>query len=357
MATEANHELLVNAKTVLGSSTAVPTTPGASVTGLTTTNVRQPTQTVNTILKAANPDRYGLSIFNNSTANLFIKLGASAAIGAGVESFTKRLAQNQSWKVPFGYTGRVDAIWDAVDATGEALLFEQFGGLSPFLVTGLQAWLRADQGVTNPGGGCPAWTDHSGMNRNLVQATAARQFTHTASIINGQPAMVPGIAADDRFMSFTAWTAPSKPSIYAVVRFRTSVNYQIFMYAPGTNLSGMYFGGQAPDPENKPFVYTNAPVAAQPTALTNLTNYLLKWAWDDTTETAYTRVNNSAQVSAISGVGFTSGTFNTLGFDPALVNSQDIFSDIGEIIIYDHLLSAAEETLLWSYINARYAIF
>lgn len=123
MATEVNQETLVNVKTILGSTTSVPTTSGPG--GSTTSSVtRVATNTASVTLKAANTSRRGLAIENNSTSNLFIKLGATASITAGSESFTVRLPIHGYYEVPAGYTGIVDGIWDAADATGEALITE-----------------------------------------------------------------------------------------------------------------------------------------------------------------------------------------------------------------------------------------
>lgn len=72
----------------------------------------------NVTLKASNAGRYGLSIYNDSTANLFVKLGATAS----ATSFTQKVAGGGAYEVPFGYTGIVDGIWES--ATGAARVTE-----------------------------------------------------------------------------------------------------------------------------------------------------------------------------------------------------------------------------------------
>jgi hypothetical protein len=99
---------------------SAPGAGGASTSAVT----RVATNVANVTLKALNAARIGLCIQNNSTTNLFLKLGATAAIGAGVESFTVRMVPNAYYEVPYGYTGIVDGIWDGADATGEALVTE-----------------------------------------------------------------------------------------------------------------------------------------------------------------------------------------------------------------------------------------
>lgn len=69
-------------------------------------------------LKAANGDRLGLVIYNDSTANLFVKLGVTAS----ATSFTHKMAGGGMYEVPFSYVGVVDAIWDV--ANGAARVTE-----------------------------------------------------------------------------------------------------------------------------------------------------------------------------------------------------------------------------------------
>jgi hypothetical protein len=362
MATELQGELLINLKTAFGSTVALPVTGSLGTTpvttGITDTTVRQPAQTVNTILKASNPNRVGLVIYNNSTANMFVKLGATADIGAGTESYTRKLPPAGYFEIPFFYTGRVDAIWDAADATGEALLFERFTGISPLSITGCLDWHEADQGVTNPGGAVSAWTDHSGANHNLDQTTGANQPSQVAAIINGMPVVRFGPPpGTDAFMNWTPnWAGPNISTVLAVIRMRTTASYQAFMFRNAE--ASLYLGTTAGDGfANRPTVYTNAPTAQWTADLVDTTSYLIKWGADGATETCYTQVNNAAEVSAVSGLAFDGGIMMTIGLDPLISAAQDLISDLALLAIYDHILTAGELTTFWSYVNSRYAIF
>lgn len=105
---------------VVGVVATAPGEGGASTSAVT----RVATAIINTTLLALNANRIGAAFYNNSTANLFLKLGATASIGAGTESYTVRLVPNAYYEVPFGYTGIIDGIWDAADATGEVVVTE-----------------------------------------------------------------------------------------------------------------------------------------------------------------------------------------------------------------------------------------
>ena len=104
-------------------STPIPTIPGAGGASATATT-RVATNVASATLLSANTARVGGSIFNNSTVNLFIKYGTTASITAGSESYRTRITPFGRHQIESGYTGRIDAISDAADATGEAVINE-----------------------------------------------------------------------------------------------------------------------------------------------------------------------------------------------------------------------------------------
>jgi hypothetical protein len=69
-------------------------------------------------LLTANSARKGTTIWNNSTANLFVELGETATTSV----FTARLGAGGYYEVPFSYIGAISGIWDAVN--GSALVRE-----------------------------------------------------------------------------------------------------------------------------------------------------------------------------------------------------------------------------------------
>lgn len=70
------------------------------------------------VILAANSNRKGATIWNESTANLFIEFGATASTIA----FTAKLTAGGYYEVPFYYTGVISGIWAA--ANGNALVRE-----------------------------------------------------------------------------------------------------------------------------------------------------------------------------------------------------------------------------------------
>ncbi|MDM9582320.1 hypothetical protein [Nostoc sp. GT001] len=86
------------------SGTSTPTTVASSATSVT--------------ILAANSNRKGATVWNESTAILFIEFGATATTSA----FTAKLFAGGYYEVPFNYTGVISGIWSAVN--GNALVRE-----------------------------------------------------------------------------------------------------------------------------------------------------------------------------------------------------------------------------------------
>jgi hypothetical protein len=72
----------------------------------------------NVTLLASNASRLGATVYNDSTAVLYLKLGATAS----TSSYTIPLLPADYFEVPFGYTGIIDGIW--ASANGNARITE-----------------------------------------------------------------------------------------------------------------------------------------------------------------------------------------------------------------------------------------
>lgn len=70
-------------------------------------------------LLAANDNRTGASIQNNSSEALYVKLGSTAT----ASDFTIKLFQDDYFEVPYGYTGIITGIW-ANNSSGQAQVTE-----------------------------------------------------------------------------------------------------------------------------------------------------------------------------------------------------------------------------------------
>jgi len=98
----------------------------ADLAGRTLVSMRTPTATLSNVagsaasvtILAANSNRTGATIVNDSTAILYLKFGATAS----TSSYTVKMVADAYYEVPFGYSGVIDGIW--ASATGNARVTE-----------------------------------------------------------------------------------------------------------------------------------------------------------------------------------------------------------------------------------------
>ena len=63
------------------------------------------------VLLPSNSSRLGATVYNDSNALLYIKLGVTAS----TTDYTIKLFPQSYWEVPFGYTVEIDGIWASVN--------------------------------------------------------------------------------------------------------------------------------------------------------------------------------------------------------------------------------------------------
>jgi hypothetical protein len=69
-------------------------------------------------LFTANSARLAATVYNDSSADLYVKLGT----GVSTSSFTLKMAPGSYYEIPGNYTGEIDGLWSV--ATGNARLTE-----------------------------------------------------------------------------------------------------------------------------------------------------------------------------------------------------------------------------------------
>jgi hypothetical protein len=89
-----------------------------SSTSSASTPYSVPSSATSTSLLATNSARKGCTIWNNSTANLYIDFGATPTI----TTFAVKVSSGGYYELPFSYSGAINGIWDT--ANGNALVRE-----------------------------------------------------------------------------------------------------------------------------------------------------------------------------------------------------------------------------------------
>lgn len=100
----------------VASMTPIQVTPGTSGTA---THANVSASASNVTLLASNASRKGATIYNDSTAVLYVKLAATASS----TSYTTQLLPNGYYEVPFAYTGIIDGIWAAANGAARVVEF------------------------------------------------------------------------------------------------------------------------------------------------------------------------------------------------------------------------------------------
>lgn len=83
--------------------------PTRQVTSSSATSTSVSGTITSTTILAANPNRLGASLYNDSSGNLYLKFGATASLS----SFGIRIDPFGYYEVPFSYTGIMDGIWSS----------------------------------------------------------------------------------------------------------------------------------------------------------------------------------------------------------------------------------------------------
>ena len=112
----ANNDVAVTGTVTANAGSGTFTTKETRSTTPTQSSVAGSATTVT--LLASNANRLGATFFNDGTANLYLKLGATAS----TTSFTTIMYPNDYYEVPFAYTGIIDGI--SSSATGNTRVTE-----------------------------------------------------------------------------------------------------------------------------------------------------------------------------------------------------------------------------------------
>ena len=259
----------------------------------------------------------------------------------------------------YGYNGKIAevlvynrALSDTERQSVEAALTAKYI-LTPFAptqISGLRLFLKADAGVTTDGSGnVSLWQDQSGLGKDAVQAAQSGQPQLVANAVNGRPVV--------RFMGSQYLQLPSLMAgatageIFAVLKSSAAAGTHQGPWQ-FSNTSGSYTGSFYPHGDGRIYETfgsnVQTVVGTPPTPLT-----------------AFNLFNVSSQanewVVRLNGGDIARNAVNTVQFRTDMLlgrNAEGFYftGDFAEIIIYDHVLSAAERETVGYYLNQRYGM-
>ncbi len=239
------------------------------------------------------------------------------------------------------------------DTTGMRGLIQFAGGAFSPLSLSPVFWVKADAGTstTTDGTGISQWDDQSGNARHLTQGTGGSQPLYKTAIQNGLP-VVRYDGVDD-IMTATGLpaTLATNTLFMALVR-RGGVKDFISYNTAATNNGWRYGANTTTD-----FAFTLGAVAAYAVGAGdwNIGTFNILTGAVTNNSTIAAKVNTATASVAI-GTMAGAPTRLTVGASAGSVSSFGQF-DIGEVILYDGVLSAGNQALVQAYLNGRWAAY
>lgn len=223
------------------------------------------------------------------------------------------------------------------------------GPFSPDDIAGMMLWLAADELVLSDNDPVSAWLDLSAAANHAVQATGGLQPLYKTAQLNALP-IVRFDGTDDN-LALTAPLNSQDFTYFAVVKHTAANNGAIL----GHNDAGTTWDFAGGGDQKPRLIKTNTALIGQATttigagfaiiAVTYATPnvaFYLNGAADGTASSAQTFTLTSALIGAQFGVG----------------TPQEVFGgDIAELICYDSVLSTTDRDDVFTFLNAKYAVY
>jgi hypothetical protein len=216
---------------------------------------------------------------------------------------------------------------------------------------GLQAWLAADQGVVaDASGKVSRWTDQSGTTRDATQTNAAAQPTLRANAINGKPGLYFD-GTDDALSVAVDINPATTPNLTVVTVFASATNATTLRKVYSNDDGGYDRTAGLDNRAGTNYaIYAGSGVRDFFTLSAN-TAYQTTDAW---TPTQFTGRVNGRNVTTQPVTATTGLSRLTIGSNPTY--GEYWMGPIAEILVYNRLLSAAEQSQVESYLAAKYRI-
>lgn len=220
--------------------------------------------------------------------------------------------------------------------------------------SGMQLWLKADNGVTTSSSSVSSWLDMSTSNNHAAQSTGANQPTLVGNAVNGKPAI--SFNGSGQFMSMAAGFNyfHSGANIFIVTKpTAVAANARFFELAAGATSNNIYVS--QPNNTDASFYIYNGSTPSSVTAsnAVTLNQYqLLETSYGSSQGKIYTDGVEKAQGTMGSTTG--SAKTGTIGADYG--NSIFFEGEIAEILIYNQSLSNQERENVEAYFYAKYGI-
>ncbi|MDO9187121.1 MAG: hypothetical protein Q7W13_13995 [Bacteroidia bacterium] len=212
---------------------------------------------------------------------------------------------------------------------------------TPLDISNLQAWYKADAGITLNGSNVSQWDDQSGNARHMIQATASNQPTFTALAKNG----LPGLTFDgtNDFLALAADYDMLGASTYFVVWKATDEGENSVLSGVSGNYTYLQYGA----------TWYIGSISANIAMTSGL--WYLRAATADATNNLSERFSNSVS-QGTTGANVSYRKIRYIGQYNSEANRY-LYGVVSEILIYNKKLTSPEITDVNNYLNSKYAIY
>ena len=286
--------------------------------------------------------------------NYFYELQFSNSSNFSPISNTISTVQNNYTWTP----NTVGTIYWRVKANNPCIL----GGTSPIfsinsiqITDSLRMWLRADEGVTTVSSAVSQWNDLSGNSLNFSQSTAIKRpsFSSSSITLGGKPSLdFDGI--DDQLNS-TLFSGISNSSCTVfILGSGNNQNISSAVYlGVNTNANGFWLMRRATN-ERFGLFHKNGLLQGNSVLPQSGYNFRIFSAIKSLNTSLITKVNGSQDAISTTSTFTSSFTDNVIQIG-AGNNSAFINGSIAEVLIYNRVLTATEQTQIEKYLMDKYA--
>ena len=213
-------------------------------------------------------------------------------------------------------------------------------------ISGLRLRLQADAGVTADGSGfVSTWADQSGLGKNATQSTSARRPVLVTNVINGNPVIRFSSASTQYLNVANFMSGATEGEVFAVVKAGPTAGSGIWRFGPGANQAYYSLNGLDDDFGTNVQRDTGVPVAGVDSfCIYNIAGKSGSWVQ---------RLNGGVHFMATTN---TVGAFNTAPTIGLNYSASYFTGDIAEIIVYDHVLTAADRDSVGTFLQTKYAL-
>ncbi len=210
-------------------------------------------------------------------------------------------------------------------------------------VPGALYWLKADAGVVESGGSVSAWNDQTANGRNFTQVNGAQQPTLVANALNGLPVVRFDGANTPNNDRLVLGSATTPQSVFIVNQPKFDTNYKGLAGIWGT--SGSDFGIRAASSTSWQTPGNSADFSNFGGSTMYINGLVANGFGGTTTPHILEIIRGSAASMAGTAIGDYWGSST---------HQRSYAGGIGEVIVYDYALSAAERQWVEMYLMAKW---